>query len=168
MINKDLLFSLYSPDDMIMYVDSDEIHIPKFLSKIRKLVLSDKYHQYKIFQKHYIKHSDLWMPCPTNPYQTFITKNIKDSAYIRNHKQVSTLTLPNYIYYKHMAYCPIDPKNLKAKLIGQVGCEPGITIDVSWFDDVFMKITHENYKEFTNFSCIKEFPHHMPFINKDE
>jgi len=42
-----------------MYIDTDEIFIPEQLKKIRKLVLSGKYDQYKIFQKHYIKYSDL-------------------------------------------------------------------------------------------------------------
>jgi len=167
LINKDLLLDQYSNEDMIMYIDTDEIFIPEQLKKIRKLVLSGKYDQYKIFQKHYIKYSDLWMPCPTNPYQTFITKNVYKPSYIRNHKDLKTLTLPDDFFYKHMAYCQKDWNDLKKKLMNTVNCEHGITIDVDWYENVFLKITHDNYHEFKNFSYIKEFPHHMPFINKE-
>jgi len=168
MINNRLLFKEYDVDDFIMYIDSDEIFIPEQLAKIRKIILSGKYDQYKIYQRHYIRYPNLWMHCPTNPFQTILTKNVHMSAYIRNHKEVKTFTFPeNIIYYKHMAYCPHNIEDMKTKLIGQVGIEPNTTIDVDWYENVFLKITQDNYKDFRNFSFIKEYPHHMPFINKE-
>jgi len=59
LINNELLFKEYANDDMIMYVDGDEIFIPEQLKRIRNLVLSDSFDQYKIFQRHYIKYPNL-------------------------------------------------------------------------------------------------------------
>jgi hypothetical protein len=168
LINKEIMYKNYNESDYVMYVDSDEVFIPEQLTKIKKLVLMEKFDQFKIYQRHYIKYENLWMDCPTNPNQTFLTKNIKMRSYIRNHKNISTFTFPKEkLYYKHLAYCPQVWNDLKIKLIGQDSCESGITIDQNWFNDIFMKITQENYKDFKNFSYIKEFPHHMPSINKD-
>ena len=94
---------------MIMYVDSDEIHIPEKLRKIRKIILSGKYDQFGISQHQYIKYPNLWCPAPTNPFPVCFTVNKPLPSYIRNRKDVSTYNFPDdIIYYKHMSYCPKD------------------------------------------------------------
>ncbi len=97
-----------------------------------------------------------------------MTANKRLPSYIRNRKDLPTFNFPDEVLnYRHMSYCPKDPESLRRKLSVQVGSEKGITIDESWFDNVFMRITHDNYREFRDFSYIREFPHHLPEIRRD-
>ena len=155
-----------------MYVDADEIHIPRQLQRLKKLVLRDveNFPQFGLEQRQYIRFPDLYCPAPTNRCPITFTRNVKLPSYIRNRKELRTfyLSADKGFYYKHMSYCPKNPETLRAKLEIQIGSETGITIDPNWFNDVFMIITRENTAKFKNFSYIKEFPNHLPYIIKDE